>query len=273
MITIDETYRPLIEDMVWSYSRVNSFDSCPYGWFLKYIKHIKDEPQFYSSYGSFIHKIIEEYYKGELTKPQLPARFITAFKDEVKGERPSPAIVEKYIQRGLDYFNEFKDFPYKMLAVEKKVEFDIDGIPFVGYIDYLGEDDDGSLIVIDNKSRDLRPRSKRKEPTENDQLIDKMLRQLYIYSKGVKDEYGKFPSKLCFNCFKAGTFIEEPFDIKKYEEAISWVKKKVQKITDTENFKPCIDFFYCKHICGLGNECCYWDGGKSLWKTGKKSKK
>lgn len=52
---------------------------------------------------------------------------------------------------------------YSMVDVEKRVDFDIDGIRFVGYIDYLGIDDDGEFHIIDNKSRDLKPRSGRKK--------------------------------------------------------------------------------------------------------------
>lgn len=37
-------YAPLIDDMVWSYSRIKAFEDCPYRWYLKYIKkfHGKD---------------------------------------------------------------------------------------------------------------------------------------------------------------------------------------------------------------------------------------
>lgn len=274
VIAIDDiSYRPLMEDMVWSYSRVNGFSACPYAWFMKYIKHVKEQPRFYSSYGSFIHKILEQYYKGELTEDQLTARFMMGFKNEVQGERPSPAVVEKYIQRGLDYFNTFKRLPYKVLAIEKKVEFEIDGIKFIGYIDLLCEDDEGNLIIVDHKSRDLKPRSKnRKKPTENDQMIDAMLKQLYLYSTGVKNEYGKFPTKLCFNCFKAGTFIEEVFDPEAYNEAIKWTKDSIEEICQTTDFTPNIEFFHCKHICGLGECCCYWDNGKYMWKNKSKPK-
>lgn len=30
-------YKPIIQDMTWSYSRIKSFNDCPYRWFLKYI--------------------------------------------------------------------------------------------------------------------------------------------------------------------------------------------------------------------------------------------
>ena len=35
-------------------------------------------------------------------------------------------------------------------------------------VDVLGQDDDGEYIIIDNKSRDLKPRSNREKPTMND---------------------------------------------------------------------------------------------------------
>lgn len=37
-------YAPLIDDMVWSYSRIKAFEDCHYRWYLKYIKkfHGKD---------------------------------------------------------------------------------------------------------------------------------------------------------------------------------------------------------------------------------------
>ena len=40
-------YAPLIDDMVWSYSRIKAFEDCPYRWYLKYIKkfHGKDMKQ------------------------------------------------------------------------------------------------------------------------------------------------------------------------------------------------------------------------------------
>ena len=93
-----------------------------------------------------------------------------------------------------------------MVGVEKKVDFVVNGIPFVGYIDFLGEKD-GDLYVVDNKSRILKPRSSRAKPTKADEELDAYLRQLYIYSAAVEEEYGKTPKSLCFNCFRDKLFI------------------------------------------------------------------
>lgn len=53
------SYRPLIEAMTWSYSRLEIFDDCPYRWFLTYIHtpKLKKEDKFYAAYGLFMHDL------------------------------------------------------------------------------------------------------------------------------------------------------------------------------------------------------------------------
>ena len=227
-------------------------------WFLKYIKELDEKPQFYSSYGSFMHKLIEQFYRGELTKEDMKIKFLFDFSNEVKGERPQESTVKKYIEQGIEYLDRFVMFPYNMIDVEKRVDFSINGIPLVGFIDYLGEKD-GELYIVDNKSRELKPRSKRAKPTQKDAELDDMLKQLYIYSAAIKQEYGKFPKGLCFNCFRNNVFIEEPFNEDAYNNAISWFEKTVEDIKDADEFYPNVEFFSCKYICGFNSECCYWE--------------
>ena len=257
-------YSSRIGKMTWSYSRIDSFEPCRYKWFLRYIDDplgVKGKPMFYSSYGTFMHRLIERYYRGELSKDDMVLEFLTDFEDMVKGERPSNDIVHRYIQSGVAYLKSFKPFPYNVVDVEKKVTFKAMGHKFVGIIDYLGEKD-GELYIVDNKSRDLKPRSKRKKPTLKDQELDAMLRQLYLYSVAIKQEYGKYPKALCFNCFKNGTFIEEPFDVVAYDAALRWADETIKKITNTKSFYPSIDFFFCKYLCDYSDECCYVGGGE-----------
>lgn len=250
------SYLPLIENMVWSYSRIESFDDCPYRFFLKYISKCEETDKFYASYGSFMHKLIEKYYIGELSKDEMLTEFLTGFSDNVRGLRPQRSTVEKYIKCGVEYLQGFQPFPYRMLGVEKRVNFEIDAMPFVGYIDYLGEKD-GEYYIIDNKSRDLKPRSNRAIPTVKDQELDSMLKQLYLYSTAIKQEYGKFPKALCFNCFRTGVFIEESFNEDAYNEAVNWAKVKIEEIKATDDFYPNRDFFSCFYICGVSNDCVY----------------
>lgn len=248
------SYKPLIKDMIWSFSRIECFEGCPYRWYLKYIRSMKENDMFYASYGSFIHKIIEMYYRGELPKDKMPSYFLQNYAKSVKGQRPKESTAKKYVNSGCEYLRNFKPFPFDLVGVEKRVEFELDGIPFVGYIDFLGEKD-GEYYVVDNKSRDLKPRSKREKPTLKDMELDAMLRQLYIYSEAVYKEYGKYPKALCFNCFKNGEFIVEPFNEKAHKEAVQWAIDSVRKIENEEDFASKEDAFMCTWLCGLHDRC------------------
>lgn len=255
----DVSYRPLIEDMTWSYSRLTSFENCPYAWYMRYILEEKEEPTFYASYGSFIHRLLARYYSGELKKEEMPTAFLLGFSSEVQGERPPQSTVVKYIGAGRDYMEKFEPFRFETRGVEEEIHFDVNGADFVAFVDYIGERD-GKLAIIDHKSRDLKPRSTRKTPTVKDQELDAMLRQLYLYAHAVKQKYGEFPSLLCFNCFKNGQLIEEPFRQDAYEETLDWVGKTIETIASEEDFHPYIDYFQCRYLCGFRHECCYAGG-------------
>lgn len=254
---VKDIYQSVIDGMTWSYSRLKAFNECQYKWYMKYICEFEERPMFFSSYGSLMHKLIEEFYRGEISKEDMKIKFLFDFQKAVQGDRPSDKIVESYINKGLEYLERFQPLPYRMLEVEKKMFFNVDEYRFVGIIDYLGEKD-GELYIVDNKSRDLKPRSNRKKPTIKDQELDEMLVQLYIYSLPIYKEYGKYPKALCFNCFKSGVFIEEPFEKDKYEEAINWAEHTINEIKQTEEFNPSLDYFKCKFLCGLNDDCDYF---------------
>ena len=140
-------YAPLIDDMVWSYSRIKAFEDCPYRWYLKYIKKFHGKDMFFSSYGTFMHKLIELYHKGEKTPRQIVDMYLQDFKTEVVGRAPNRKVFSSYFTGGLQYLKALQPFPYGMVGVEKKVDFVVNGIPFVGYIDFLGEKD-GDLYPL-----------------------------------------------------------------------------------------------------------------------------
>lgn len=254
-------YRPLIEDMCWSHSRITCFQDCPYRFFLRYISGCEQTPQFYASYGKFMHKLLELYYKGEISQEEMQIKFLFDFQREVQGDRPAPSTVEKYIRQGIEYLREFRPLPFTPLEIEKRVEFTVGERPFVGIIDYLGKTEDGSLVLVDHKSRDMKPRSGKAKPTLSDMELDRMLLQLYLYCKPVFEEYGEFPEELCFNCFRTGILIREPFRDDAYREALAWAEKSVAEIEGEEEFSPYIEFFSCTQLCDMRDFCCYKFGG------------
>lgn len=250
-------YKPLIESMKWSYSRITSFENCQYEWYLKYICGEREGQNFYASYGSFVHKLHELFYKGKVSKQELPMKFLLGFTTKVEGERPSEDIVAKYIDTGYEYFKNFEPFPYNTISVEERVNFEFDGVNFVGCIDYIG-DLDGEFYIVDHKSKNLRQRSGRARPTRYDEELSQYLRQLYLYGVAVEQKYGRLPDYLCFNCFKNGEFIKEKFDKGAFEDAKKWAVETVNVIKETESFKPSLDWFYCNNLCGFRDRCCYY---------------
>lgn len=254
----DICYAPLIDDMTWSYSRVKSFETCPYKWYLRYIVGLRGKRMFFADYGTFMHKLLELFHKGEATPQQLVERYLCDFKKEVSGFAPNGRVLANYFQGGLQYLRALRPVQAKVLGIEKEVRFSVGAHPFVGYIDLLCEQD-GSLIVIDNKSRNLKPRSKRANPTKTDAELDEYLRQLYIYSIAVESEYGRLPAKLCFNCFREQVFIQEPFSEKAFAASQEWLLSNIAKIRTESEFKPSVEFFKCTYLCEMQDHCEYFD--------------
>ena len=256
---MSDYYSALIGDMTWSYSRLTSFDDCPYGWYLRYIRLLPtDKDQFFSSYGSLIHELLESYLKGEADRDELVTKFLTEFQSRTKGDVPKPDMKIKYLENGLEYLRNLKPFPFKPIAVEQKVEFEIGGKRFVGIIDCLAENEDGELLVVDHKSHRLKPRSGKRQPTETDRELDRYLRQLYLYSVWVVRELKRKPVELIFNCFRDGRLIREPFRDEVFEEVQKWAAETVDEISEKEDYPPCIDQFRCTYLCGVKDHCEYY---------------
>ena len=255
------SYEPLIRDMVWSYSRLKAYDDCPYRWYLKYIRYPKAEQKqmFFANYGKFVHELIADFYSGEKTPNELEVEYLQDFRAKVNAYAPNKAVFKNYFLDGLNYIRRLERPKNKVLSVENKVKFQVGGIPLIGYIDRLEEDADGHILVIDNKSRTLKPRSNRSKATKADEELDRYLRQLYLYSIAVQNQYGKPPYKLCFDCFRNQIFIEERFRDDEYKKAQIWVEDKVSEISKDTEFRPNMEYFKCRYLCEMQEYCDYYE--------------
>lgn len=137
------------------------------------------------------------------------------------------------------------------------MEFKIGDKPFTGIIDCVAKDEDG-IILVDNKSRALKERSKRKKPTKSDAELDEYLRQLYLYSIPIKDTFHCYPARLEFNCYRTGQLISEPFREEELERAKQWAADSIEAITNNEDWSPKLDFWKCRYLCDFCDECEYF---------------
>ena len=248
--------------MTFSYSRLTAFDSCKYKWLMKYILGVeKPENSFFSTYGSFIHDLLAKYYRGEGDSETLALEYLEQYFHRVLGKPMHNSTAINYFNQGLDMISSLKPVTERILGVEQEVRWKLGGRDYIGYVDLILQGDNG-IIIRDHKSRDLKPRSNRKKPTKGDKELDEYLRQLYMYSKPIKEIYGEYPVSLEFNCYRTQTLIEEPFDEQKYAETCDWAIKKADSIEKNEDWRPNIEFFGCKYLCDVNRECEYYNAGR-----------
>ncbi|MDD5021849.1 MAG: PD-(D/E)XK nuclease family protein [Endomicrobiaceae bacterium] len=246
-------YDFIINDMVWSFSRITTFEDCPYQWFLIYIYGSEKRSGFFAEYGTFMHDILGKYLSGDLSKNRIIPYYTGNFLANVSTRPPRSATFRNYFQDGLNYLSNI-NFPHSnIIAVEDEIDFVFAGHKFVGFIDCLSNDD--GLTITDHKSRALKQRSKRKTPTRNDEELDLYYRQLYVYAAGVKAKYGEYPKWLEFNCFRTNTLIREPFDESKLRETEQWASELISKITACDKWNPYPDYWHCKELCDVSQEC------------------
>lgn len=250
-------YSNIISEFTWSYSRLTAFEHCPYGFFLSYIKPHSQAPQFFASYGSFLHRIMELYLRGELKKEELPGFYLARFRSEVEGRAPDQKVFRSYFEQGLDYLIHM-DFPYQIpCAAERRVDFYVGGNSFTGIVDCVVQDG-GDIIILDHKSRVLKPRSGRKKPTRSDRELDDYLRQLYLYSIPVRDIFHQYPKRLEFNCFRSRQIISEPFSESALERTGLWAEQTIARITANEDWSPKMDPWKCRYLCTHYHQCEYY---------------
>lgn len=234
----------------YSFSKLSSFYTCPYGWWLRYEEHKVGIGNAFSSYGTFVHSIMERYAKGEADIWELPALYEWEFETAVPEKFPwnkYTVLHDSYYRQGLDFLKSFQGYDnYKILGVEQSFDQDIDDWVFTGIIDLILEDKEGKIIIRDYKS---------KATFKNDKEKREYARQLYLYSMYVKNKLGKFPDELQFLMFRKQTLVTIPFNEEDYSEAIGWAKNTVQTIRDALEFPPKCDDFYGNNLCNHREYC------------------
>lgn len=251
-----DDYSFLIDQMVWSFSRLQSFQKCPYGFYVHYILEEDEDSTFLASFGIFVHRIFELVLTGALDRRDAASYFLENFKENVPEPPPSSEVFASYYRGTYNSLLSIPRFDGEIVGVEKEVFFDVRGYPFHGYIDLVTKTDSG-LVITDHKARNFKPFSNRKKPTKTDIELAEYYRQLYLYAEAIHQAYGEYPSELVFNCYRNGTRIVQKFSMDALTEAEDWAENLIREIRSCRNWNPDIDYFKCRNLCGLGDRCDY----------------
>lgn len=258
-------YKEQIDKMVFSYSRLTSFEHCKYEFYLNYIVNNKEEypseSNFYAEVGSFIHKILAMIFEQKLTPGEASQYYIDNFDNNVF-YKTKQSVMDKTFEACANYFANV-DFgwlnDYEILGVEMKTKFQLEEYDFIGYIDLLVRDKrDGRIVIIDNKSSGYPFKLDGKVKAKSKQNFESYKKQMYLYSHAVMKKYGEFPKEITWNHFKDNKIATIPFVKSEYDNAIKWFVDTIHIIEKEQNFEPNEkNFFYCHNLCNFRHSCEY----------------
>lgn len=216
-----------------------------------YIDALQRIDNAFGEWGTWGHKIFEQYYSGKLELFELCDTYESDYNKNVKTRFPPNAHVDlnkSYYKAGKEYFSTFEDDfeAYKILAIEQEIKLKIQKYSFIGYIDLVLQDKDGNIIIVDHKS---------KAKFKNKKEKGEYLRQLYLYSQYIYENYGKYPTKLVFNMFRTREIVEEEFKIDDLNAATEWFVDTIEKIYADMEFEPVVSDYFCNFICSVRCWC------------------
>ena len=180
----------------YSYSRLNTFDSCPRKYHYQYVAKIKLEERFKSIeafLGSRVHESLERLYRDRLNGKNLTkAESVSCFQEAWQKQFHDNIVIVKqeytaddYQRVGVQCLEGFYDrhAPFdqsKTLDLEKRVFIDLHGdgrYKLQGYIDRLSQLRDGTFEIHDYKTSGSLP-------SQAEMDGDK---QLALYQLGISD--------------------------------------------------------------------------------------
>lgn len=255
-------YKNILDNMVWSFSRVNAYDYCPYSWYLRYIEKRDTVGSFYAENGKAVHEVLELVTKGEISIYDAPIVYLDKFNNIVNTVKKS--IMDKTFDSCIEYLSTLDENVldgYEIVGSEIKVNFKVGKYNFVGYIDLLLKDCNGDLIIVDHKSSEPFLKKNGEPYAGTKKMYEGYVRQLYLYSIAVKQIYGKYPVKLVFNHFKANgkrTVVEWTED--GCAEAKKWAIDTIRKIYKDKRFDAITKTGFCYRLCEYRYDCVYtWE--------------
>lgn len=238
-------------DMKWSFSKLEAFRHCGMMFRLTYLDKVEKMDNGFAEYGTFCHKLLEEWAKGECPEFALAEEYQNRYEEEVTAPFPPfpKGMPQKYYDQGLAYFESFSGFGdrYEILTVEERFEIDVDGYTLVGLADLTLRDKATSgIVVIDHKS---------KSHSSMKKDLDTYRKQLYTYAMFVKQKYGVYPEKLVFNMFREQTFIEEAFNAEILEQTRKWIVDTIHEIEQCSDWIVSSSSFFCRFVCSVFDSC------------------
>lgn len=236
------------EPNVYSFSRLGTFQTCPFAYNEKYNNGYIEGDSGWTLGGTHAHSIVEGILKGEIDPKDAPDLWIN---ETPKFEFPTmrPKYIHDYVQSIHQFFTTFKGINNEILNIERHFKIQIDGIWFQGFVD-LETKTDEHLSMIDWKTSSISGFSGKK--------LKEKARQLYLYSESMKEHYGSYPKEMFFYMLKYRKAVKIDFNKKDLQEAKDWLKSTVEQIESEKTWAKKPDAFWCRSLCQI--KTCEFNG-------------
>ena len=242
--------------MIYSYSRLSTYDLCPYCFKLTYIDKLKRYQNAFAEYGLLIHEIFERYLRDEIKKKNLLEYYKKNYEYFVISEFPPfHNMQQTYYDAGIKFFKDIdfdiKDF--EVLMIEDVIETNIEGISLVVKPDaVIKEKATGKIILLDYKT------SKLYNNSSDNKKIDGYLKQMFLYSYGIWLTKDIAIDEIWIWFIRNGIFKKFIVDEEGILNTIEWIKKIHDKIQNDKEWKPNLEKsnkFFCEYICAHRDTC------------------
>lgn len=188
---------------IWSWSRVSTFMTSPYEYFLHYVLNKKEDraDSCYVGLGTICHDALDKFYEGEIQYEDMIEYYNDGFltiidlaglKFDRSNEDKNKSIGQRYNDNLKCFFTNHTVYKHKLL-IEKPVTIKVGNNVFVGYIDALFKDDNGCINIIDFKSSSI----------YTGKTLEEHSGQLCLYALGLHQQGIPLEKlKVCFNFLK-----------------------------------------------------------------------
>lgn len=258
------SYKKMLDEMIWSFSRLHMYEVCPYAFYLKYILKMLGISNFYAENGKAMHEVLCDIALGELSVEDAIGEYLDKF--DLICETVSSSTMEKTCEKCCDYLCELAPInpeKYEVIGAEVKLEFEIEGYRFIGYADLILKDLSKVIVILsDHKSADHFFKKDGVTPLANQrENFEAYSKQMYLYCKGIETKYGFLPDVCVWNHFKDGGATSKiKFNKEDYIKAQDWAISTIKKIYKDRKFLANPQYFMCRHLCDFREDCDYKNG-------------
>ena len=186
-------------DRLWSWSRVNTFLTSPYEYFLQYIKHEKplQDDSAYAPLGTVAHDLLEKYYSNKIKKEDIADKFDESWMEQItlgnlkfnrSDDERNESIKSKYYDNLIHYFNSFNPLEYQAY-LEKFIAVKVKDSVLQGYADIIWKDDEGYTHIGDFKTSSIYKGDNLKQKSGQLMLYALGLNQMGIPLDKIKIEF------------------------------------------------------------------------------------